>query len=45
MNNENPPKLEELLNLDGYLKPFQHEIIRRYQEFSKNLKYIEEVKF
>lgn len=43
--NKEPPKLEDFLNLDGYLRPFQNEIIRRYREFSKTLNYIEEVNF
>lgn len=30
-----PPNLEDLLNLDGYLKLHQGEIERRYKEFSK----------
>ncbi|KAI1727964.1 alpha amylase, catalytic domain-containing protein [Ditylenchus destructor] len=37
-----PPQLQNLLNLDGYLNPFVGEITRRYQEFTKSLKTIEE---
>lgn len=36
-----PPKLQELLNLDGYLNPHAGEITRRYQEFVKALDQIE----
>ncbi len=42
MSNVKPPRLQDLLNLDGYLNPFAGEIIRRYQEFSKALTTIEE---
>lgn len=37
-----PPRLQDLLNLDGYLSPFQEEIKRRYREFCLALKNIEE---
>jgi hypothetical protein len=38
-----PPRLQDLLNLDGYLNNYVTEISRRYQVFSESLKRIEEV--
>uniref|UniRef100_A0A1I7YBD7 1,4-alpha-glucan branching enzyme n=1 Tax=Steinernema glaseri TaxID=37863 RepID=A0A1I7YBD7_9BILA len=39
---DSPPQIENLLALDGYLCPYRGEITRRYQNFSKTLKRIDE---
>jgi len=38
-----PPKLENLFQLDGYLRSYEHEIVRRYNVFNDSLKRIEQI--
>lgn len=39
-----PPKLENLFQLDGYLRPYEREYVRRYGVFHENLNRIEQVR-
>ena len=38
-----PPNVENLFQLDGYLRSYEQEIVRRYSVFHENLKRIEQV--
>jgi hypothetical protein len=39
---DHPPKIDNLLQLDPWLKPFEGEITRRYREFRNKLNFIDQ---